>query len=104
MDEEIKFNISENFSKNNTGLIAIDEIENIETLISNIIINESDVNKKGRNIIINSIEMNSNEFTKGVYILLDTCLRHYKDLENTPKMKKIYLTIKFLFKRKLKSY
>ena len=52
--EEIKFNISENFSKNDIGLIAIDEIENIESLISKIIINESDVNKKARNIIINS--------------------------------------------------
>jgi cell division protein FtsB len=37
--EEIKFNISEKFSKNNIGLIAIDEIENIELLIPNIIIN-----------------------------------------------------------------
>ena len=40
--------------------------------------------------VIQDIEMNSNEFTKGVYILFDTCLRHYQtyiDLNKDDKIK-----------------
>ena len=41
--------------------------------------------------VIQDIEMNSNEFTKGVYILFDTCLRHYQTYIDLNKDDKIHL-------------
>ncbi len=51
--EDFKLKLNEKFSPKNNSLIAIDEIKDIEEIIPKIIINEEDVNKKGRQSIIN---------------------------------------------------
>ena len=51
--EEFQANLSNNFIKNEWALIAIEELESIEKLISKIIINEEDKEKKGRKILRN---------------------------------------------------
>ena len=48
-------NLSENFSKEEIALIAIDDIEEVENLIPNLIVNKMDKEKKGRNILTSSI-------------------------------------------------
>jgi hypothetical protein len=51
--DEFKPKLSDKFSNKDIGLIAIDELKQIEELIPKIIINEGDLEKKGRNILIN---------------------------------------------------
>ena len=51
--KDLELKLYNKFSKNETGLIAIDDINKIELLIPKIIINNSDPNKKGRDILIN---------------------------------------------------
>ena len=51
--KDLEAKLNNKFSKNETGLIAIDDINKIELLIPKIIINNSDRNKKGRDILIN---------------------------------------------------
>ena len=55
--EELKQKLSNNFSKNDFGLIAlfIDENDGLENIIPNIIVNELDKKKKGRNMLINPV-------------------------------------------------
>ena len=51
--KDLEAKLNNKFSKNETGLIAIDDINKIELLIPKIIINNSDRNKKERDILIN---------------------------------------------------
>ena len=78
MNEDFMLELGVNFSKKNSALIAIylDEKDNLENLIPNIIVNESDKDKKGRNILTNSeythigigiYELNDDE---GIYVVL----------------------------------
>ena len=72
--DQVKLNMDEKFSKKQTGLIAVEELNNIDALISSIIINESDPEKIGRNIIKNTAfthigisQLSSNE---GISVIL----------------------------------
>jgi len=62
------------FQKKDNALIAITELENIEELIPKIIINDADVDKKGRNALINPeythIGISETEVDEEIYIIL----------------------------------
>ena len=51
--DEFKSKLNDKFSHKDIGLFAIEELKKIEELIPKIIINEGDLEKKGRNILIN---------------------------------------------------
>ena len=53
INENFKPKISQNFSKNEIALIAIEEIDKIENIIQKIVTNDLDKEKKGREIISN---------------------------------------------------
>ena len=52
--EEIKHELSENFDKEHSALIALEDINN-DNFITKIIVNDSDKEKKGREILTNNI-------------------------------------------------
>ena len=51
--DNFKLKLNEKFSEKDNALIGLTEIEDIETLIPKIIINDDDTDKKGRNALIN---------------------------------------------------
>ena len=94
---EILPELSPNFSRKDSALIAIDNLDNIDELIPIIIINDLDKSKKGRKILANSeythigigyfIPEENEESEEISYILIFSKLNNTKENENENEIK-----------------
>ena len=87
--EEFEANISKDFDKNEVALIAIEEIDKMEKLISKIIVNAADEEKKGRDILtsLNYTHIGFHATEEEGTILLIFAKKNKKEEKNESELK-----------------